>query len=172
MHDGGVIAATKVATNFTETEPGVLSGEIHANLPRKRNALVPPFGKQISKFESVIPRNSVQNVLNGQLGRPIQLHLIPNRLLRECKIDVYAIKHRHGLDLGDGTFNLSDIGVDSGGNVSSHIIRQFKRSQCRLGFHDRDAGFIARPLNIGDQPTPKPASETFFEIRNFIGRRI
>ena len=114
MHDGGVVAATKVATDLLQAEPGVPPSQPHADLPRNRDRLVTPLAQQVGQFHVVVAGHRLDDGLDRR-GRSI-LTGSPGGVVREgflgkLKGDRFVFSQRETTNSREGPLQLADIGV-------------------------------------------------------------
>ena len=53
VHDSRVVSAAEMGTNFFERVLGILAGEVHSNLARMGDRLVPAFAQEIRPLDVV-----------------------------------------------------------------------------------------------------------------------
>ena len=79
-----------------------------------------------------------------------------------------------GNNLGERAFQLTDIGLDVGGNVLDYFIIYIVTFHFLFFAEDRHSGFVVRGLDVYGQAPLKTGAQPFFQrfnlFRRFIGR--
>ena len=172
MHHGRMVPSAEVSTDLPETESGVLPRQIHPDLPGQGDGLVASLGKQVGDSETVVVADRVEDVLDrGGTSRCGDL-LFTDRSFAQIHADGGLLQKREALKLGDGTLQLPDVRIQPGGDVRRTIVRKIDIPHFSLAPDDRHPGFVAGPLDIGDQSTVEPAGQTLLEIGDFVRGRI
>ena len=167
-----MVATAKVAANFFEREPRVLSREEHANLPRHRDRLVSLLGQKVGQFDIIKAGDALNDRLQAR-----RISTSGGDFAIECQLGEFerdGLAGRHGVaaDSGQCSLKLTDVGVDLCRDVGRDIIRQRNTVELGLRLDDRNPRFEAGPLDPGDKTGRKATGEPLLEIRNLCWRCI
>src|SRR5690606_19258653 len=76
------------------------------------------------------------------------------------------------LDLGDGPFEFTDIGVDDGRDVVGDVVGDVPAPHAGLGAEDGDAGFELGRGDLGDHSLLEAGDEAVGQVGDFVGRGV
>ena len=113
----------------SENHPDLLEGgvchipaEVHGDLPRIGDLLVPLLPLQVCLSDSVVIRHHLDDELRRDGRNFIRVDHVLQDLLGHFQIDLPVVQPAHGDDPVQGTFQLPDIAADICGNVLNDLI--------------------------------------------------
>ena len=160
-----MVSSAEMAANLFEAVAGQVPGQIHTDLPRKRDRLAAFFALQISESDAIIISDSLNNVGNADM-------LCGLRLSFEGifgKFDCYGLASGRceGVNGRQGAFELANVGMGLSGNVVSDLLGNLDAAKMGLFLNNSDFCIVAGLVNPGDKAPGETADKTVFKGRDF-----
>ena len=156
VHNGRVVSAAQMPADFLQTVLSELSGKIHTNLTRLRDALAAFFALQVRRPYVEVPRHNVDDVADFYAFRR-GLNLPVEGGLCHFKRDFFSRRFGDGVNGRQRPFKLSYVRVDLAGYVAGDIFADLESAQMRLFLDDGDACLVGGRIDSRHQAPVEPA---------------
>ena len=132
MDNRGMVPSSQVSSNGLERGFRHIPAKVHDDLPWVYDFLVPFLGGNVKGSQPIVVRHDLNDQVRSHLPLGIGGNDILKRLLSQFQCDITFVQPGKGNDLGEGSFQFTDIGFDVGGDVFDPSISSFLRSMAIL----------------------------------------
>src|SRR5579875_253162 len=173
MHDGGVVAPTKLSADLEPGSIRLFTHDVHGDLARPDDLAVALLAAHESRVDAVVAANSFQHLGDGQVRQRLAVGVeVLKRLHGEADGERGIVQCGIGDDTVERPLQLAHAFALWSGNIFDHRGWDAEAQRLCFGAQDRQPVLVFRRLDIGQQTPLEAGAQAVLQAVDGFWRAI